>query len=234
VDIVYSETLAYIIDMQQGWYYVENHKQQGPLDLAELTHLFKSHKLPLDTLVWHNSLTDWVSADSREEFNLQPSKGFHAEPPSPTPQMPSAPSARRKSITPSSGRPWRRYFARAIDTTLLVPVFSLITGILPIGPADYRFNMMVIAFAILAHAALQSSWGSTPGKAILGYKIRTRTGHKLSFRKAISREARIAWNGLGFGIPLYSIYTLFKAFTDLNNTGETSWDKADDLVVTHR
>ena len=220
--------------MQQGWYYVENHKQQGPLDLAELTHLFKSHKLPLDTLVWHNSLTDWVSADSREEFNPQPSKGFHAEPPSPTPPMPSAPSARRKSITPSSGHPWRRYFARAIDTTLLVPVFSFITGIQPHSLADYRFNMMAIAFAILAHAALQSSWGSTPGKTMLGYKVRTRTGGKLSFKQAIDREARIAWHGLGLGIPLYSIYTQFKAFTNLNNTGETSWDKADDLVVTHR
>ena len=226
MDIVYSETLAYIIDMQQGWYYVENHKQQGPLDLAELTHLFKSHKLPLDTLVWHNSLTDWVSADSREEFNPQPSKTFHTEP---TPQMPSAPSARRKSITP-----WRRYFARAIDTTLLVPVFSFITGIQPHSLTDYRFNMMAIAFAILAHAALQSSWGSTPGKAMLGYKVRTRNGDKLSFKKAIDREARIAWHGLGLGIPLYSVYTQYKAFTNLNNTGETSWDKADDLVVTHR
>ena len=231
MDIVYSETLEYIVDMQQGWYYVENHKQQGPIDLVELAHLFKSRKLPLDTLVWHNSLTDWVTANSREEFNPQPSKGFHAEPPSP---MPSAPSARRKSITPSSGHPWRRYFARAIDTALLVPVFSLITGILPIGPADYRFNILVIAFAILAHAALQSSWGSTPGKAMLGYKVRTRNGDKLSFKQAIDREARIAWHGLGLGIPLYSVYTQFKAFSNLNNTGETSRDKADDLVVTHR
>jgi hypothetical protein len=231
VDIVYSETLEYIVDMQQGWYYVENHKQQGPMDLVELAHLFKSRKLPLDTLVWHNSLTDWVTANSREEFNPQPSKGFHAEPSPPTP---SVPSARRKSITPSSGHPWRRYFARAIDTALLVPVFSLITGILPIGPTDYRFNIMVIAFAILAHAALQSSWGSTPGKAMLGYKVRTRNGDKLSFKQAIDREARIAWHGLGLGIPLYSVYTQFKAFSNLNNTGETSWDKADDLVVTHR
>lgn len=217
--------------MQQGWYYVENHKQQGPIDLIELTHLFKSRKLPLDTLIWHNSLTDWVSADSREEFNPQPSKTFHAEP---TRATPSVPSARKEPVASSVGHPWRRYFARAIDTTLLAPVFSFITGILPVSLADYRFSMMVISFAILAHAALQSSWGSTPGKAILGYKIRTRTGHKLSFREAISREARIAWNGLGFGIPLYTFYTLFKAFTELNNTGETSWDKAGDLVVIHR
>jgi hypothetical protein len=191
--------------MQQGWYYVENHKQQGPLDLAELTHLFKSHKLPLDTLVWHNSLTDWVSADSREEFNPQPSKTFHAEP---TPQMPSAPSARRESITP-----WRRYFARAIDTTFLVPVFSFITGIQPHSLTDYRFNMMAIAFAILAHAALQSSWGSTPGKAMLGYKVRTRNGDKLSFKKAIDREARMA--RLGFRYPaifcLYSIQSFHQS-----------------------
>ena len=231
MDIVYLESLAYIVDMQQGWYYVENHKQQGPIDLIELTYLFKSRKLPLNTLVWHRSLTDWVSADSREEFNPQPSNIFHAEP---TPPTPSAPSARKVPIASISGHPWRRYFARAIDTALLAPVFSFITGILPVSHTDYRFSMMVISFAILVHAALQSSWGSTPGKAILGYKIRTRTGHKLSFGKAISREARIAWSGLGFGIPLYSIYTLLKAFTDLNNTGETSWDKADDLVVTHR
>ena len=217
--------------MQQGWYYVENHKQQGPIDLIELTHLFKSRRLPLDTLVWHRSLTDWVSASSREEFKPQPSKGFHAESP---PPMPSAPSARRKSGAPSSGHPWRRYFARAIDTTLLVPVFSFITGIQPHSLADYQFNIMAIAFAVLAHAALQSSWGSTPGKTILGYKVRARNGDKLSFKQAIDREARIAWHGLGAGIPLYSIYTQFKAFTHLNDTGETSWDKADDLVVTHR
>ncbi|MAU93792.1 MAG: hypothetical protein CMJ93_06240 [Planctomycetes bacterium] len=219
--------------MQQGWYYVENHKQQGPIDLIELTYLFKSRKLPLNTLVWHRSLTDWVSADSREEFNPKLGKTFHAEPNPPT--TPNAPYGWGvEPVTPSNGHPWRRYFARAIDTVLLTPVFSFITGISPVSLTDYRFSMMVITFAILAHAVLQSSWGSTPGKAILGYKIRTRTGHKLSFREAISREARIAWNGLGFGIPLYSFFTQLKAFTDLNNTGKTSWDKAGDLVVTHR
>ena len=120
MDIVYLESLAYIVDMQQGWYYVENHKQQGPVDLIELTHLFKSRKLPLNTLVWHRSLTDWVLADSREEFNPQPSKTFHAEP---TPPTPNAPSARKERIASVSGHPWRRYFARAIDTALLAPVF---------------------------------------------------------------------------------------------------------------
>ncbi|MDE0586655.1 MAG: RDD family protein, partial [Planctomycetota bacterium] len=197
---------------------------------AELQYLFKSHKLPIEALVWHQSMTEWASAKSLELFEPQPrvieveTETFHGSPP----------PRKEASRPPSWCSPWRRYFARAIDTTLLFPVFSFITGIQPHSLADYRFNMMAIAFAILAHAALQSSWGSTPGKAMLGYKVRTRNGDKLSFKQAIDREARIAWHGLGLGIPLYSVYTQFKAFTNLNNTGETSWDKADDLVVTHR
>lgn len=227
--IVYSVTLAYIISMHEGWFYVENHKQQGPTSLAELQYLFKSHKLPIKALVWHQSMTEWAPAKSLELFEPQPrvieveTETFHGAPP-----------PRKETSRPQLGHPWRRYFARAIDTMLLVPVLSFVTNIHPHSYNDYKFNMIAVAFAILVHAFMQSTWGTTPGKTILGFKVRTRSGDKLNFEQAMRREAKIAWYGIGFAIPFYSIYTQFRAYSHLQQTGETSWDKDDDLVVTHK
>ncbi|MBC8371144.1 MAG: RDD family protein [Planctomycetes bacterium] len=221
--------------MHEGWFYVDNHKQQGPTSLAELQYLFKSHKLSIATLVWHKSMTEWTAAESLKLFKAQPRVvevepeviDSHSPPPPP-------PRSRNVSSNPSSSHPWRRFFARAIDTALLAPAFTIATNIRPTDWGDIKFSFSSIVFAMFVHAALQSSWGSTPGKEILGYKVRTQAGEKLTFEQALRREAKIAWHGLGFGIPFYSLYTQIKAYSNLEKTGITSWDKDDDLVVTHR
>ena len=219
--------------MYEGWFYVENHKQQGPIDLADLQRLFKSHELPLDTLVWHINLTSWTAADSLNEFHSH----VHSAPvTSPAPQPPPQPTPQPTStaVTSTGHHPWRRCFARAIDTALLVPLFASITHIYPTGANDIKFNAMTIAFAIIAHALLQSTWGSTPGKAILGYNVRTHSGEKMTFEQALRREGNIAWHGLGFAIPFYSIYTLIRSYGHPNSTGSTTWDAAGNFRVTHR
>ncbi|MFT7516310.1 MAG: hypothetical protein ACI84O_000083 [Myxococcota bacterium] len=229
--------------MQQGWYYVQNHKQQGPVDLVELQRMLKSRVLAFDTLVWHQSLSKWEAAKSLSVFKLQPTV-IEVEPevidtpPPPRPRPPSdggyVPQKKRRPLDINlSGHPWRRYFSRSIDSMLMV----FILPVIPPNPAvllDYRFSIATAIAAMLLHAALQSTWGSTPGKALMQYSVRNPNGSKLSFEQALRREFKILFHGLGFGIPFLSTFTQLSAYNRLKRTGTTSWDKDGGFIVNHR
>jgi uncharacterized membrane protein len=44
------------------WYYSENNEQRGPVLEADLKGLLSSHKLPADTLVWKEGMSNWTPA----------------------------------------------------------------------------------------------------------------------------------------------------------------------------
>lgn len=236
MDIVYSGPLAYIIDMQQGWYYVENHKQQGPIDLVDLQRMFKSRVLGLDTLVWHQSFSGWVKAVSLDVFKAQPTV-VELEPETigtpPPPRNYTPPEKHRPLSSNVSGQPWRRYFSRSIDTMLIVYIVPVIPPN-PVSLIDYKFSIATLITAMFVHAALQSTWGSTPGKAMMRYSVRNADGSKLSFEQALKREFKILFHGFGFGIPFLSTITQISAYTKLKKTGSTSWDEDGGFVINHQ
>lgn len=142
--------------------------------------------------------------------------------------------------------PWRRLFARTIDT---------VGGVLPIFPITYALgflfpnkaadfvklveNPFVAGFMIMAlwiplEAVLLSTAGNTIGRYIFGITVKTTSGQKLSFSQALSRSFRVVLQGEGLGIPFVGFFTQIFAYRRLVRTGTTLWDTATGSVVSHK
>jgi len=78
-----------------------------------------------------------------------------------------------------------------------------------------------------------SSFGTTPGKALLGIKIRALSGKKISYTTGMKRGFLIWIYGMGIGIPLISLFTMIAAYNRLKRNGITSWDKKCGINVIH-
>ena len=50
------------------WYYRQDGQQHGPYGEVELTLLFKQNRIPGETLVWTEGMTEWKQADKLKEF----------------------------------------------------------------------------------------------------------------------------------------------------------------------
>lgn len=152
------------------------------------------------------------------------------------------------SATAATGQPWPRYFARMLDAILLGFAGSMVLALLLLvatekglerfealltGPGSFFYeNMMVLAVALLPIAVLLA-FAQTPGKLLLGIRVRNSDGTRLSFFKALHREAWVLVRGLGLGLPLISFFTLAMSHSDLKNEGTTAWDRKFDCRVEH-
>jgi uncharacterized membrane protein len=53
------------------WYYAENNEQKGPVNEAELKTHFATNKLPADTLVWQDGMSNWTPATQVPVFSFR-------------------------------------------------------------------------------------------------------------------------------------------------------------------
>ena len=143
----------------------------------------------------------------------------------------------------SQVRPWVRYWARIIDIFVVALIFGFIiglveelssssTGILELPNAV--LNIIVIVLVPFVEAIFISNWGATPGKMLLKTKVLNANGQHLSYMEALIRSFRIAWQGLGLGIPIVSWVTLLISYSNLKNDSITRWDANLETVVIHK
>ena len=138
----------------------------------------------------------------------------------------------------ASPRPWRRYFARMIDTGLIWLALTVVVGFVigfVVGPSglwvfedDGLFPRVLVMGALMLpiEAVMLAWWGTTPGKAMLGLRVIDRHGARLSFGVALRRALRVWVHGLGLNFPLASLITLIVAHGKLTRQQVTSWDRA--------
>ena len=143
--------------------------------------------------------------------------------------------------------PWRRLFARMVDICtagtvlflLLIFAFSVTTPVQAAGFAKAVENP-IVAYIVLylvwlpAEALLLSLFGTTPAKLLFGITVKHPDGNLLSFSEALKRSFLVSVQGLGFGIPLVSLFTQFFAYRRLTKTGTTLWDSSAGAVVLHK
>jgi uncharacterized RDD family membrane protein YckC len=143
----------------------------------------------------------------------------------------------------SQVRPWVRYWARIIDIFVVALIFGFIiglveelssssTGILELPNAV--LNIIVIVLVPFVEAIFISNWGATPGKMLLKTKVLNVNGQYPSYMEALIRSFRVAWQGLGLGIPIVSWVTLLISYSNLKNDSITSWDANLETVVIHK
>lgn len=160
--------------------------------------------------------------------------------------MPESTEATSANVLPASYA-WRRYFARAFDTSLvmalvmiLLLMFSII-AVAIVARSDVQtyivwvqnlqeVNRFVDAFitAVIwlpVEALFLSTLSWTPGKWIFGLRVRTQTGGKPSYGTALSRAALVLLKGQALTVPLVSLITLFVSYDHLVKSGSMSWDR---------
>ncbi len=191
-----------------------------------------------------------------------PGAGPAPSPPTPHPQHGSrpAPSNSFSQAIDGGHHPWRRYFARLFDTCMVwLPTYVflavVVDAVLPQATRVFRAVLrqagllddaatqrtahdmvalfLVFLVGILLEALMLPTFGTTPGKWLFGISVRGGGGRNLTFGQGAARALGVSIQGLGFGLPLVSLCTLYYAYRRLEDTGTTLWDTAVGSKVSH-
>lgn len=204
-----------------SWYYAIGPQQHGPVTDEEMHAFIRERRVARETHVWHSGMDSWKAAAEVEDLNT----AFAAlPPPLPSPSEAAAVSLENERTADASilaastlARPWPRFWARFIDLGL----FSALLGFgialalayfapelyLGLATIDGRVQgLLLLPVISLILAALMAVLGTTPGKAILGIKVKKLTGSN-SFIFHLKREFKVWFAGLALGIPLIALFT---------------------------
>ena len=142
-------------------------------------------------------------------------------------------------------RPWVRFWARLIDTSLLgcvisillIAAMSFLRGLITTLSQFYWATGLIFSIAlflfIFGEAFLLSKFGTTPGKWLLRIQLAHASGEPITVLQAAKRFASVWCYGLGLGIPIYSFFAKIIAYVKLKRNGITSWDKEGGFTVSH-
>ena len=187
-----------------------------------------------DTLLQQREETDralQISRILREEGvsyqTLQPEKyRLQLQPPQWEPRV-IPPEQPKKHY--ATGHPWRRLFARSLDMWLYaLPWIALRTWL---GLTNWAFWLgeffSIMVLTLLLESLLLSAWGTTPGKWLMGLRLRrhyTEEFGKPAFRDALYRTFQVYLMGWGLGLGLPQLLCLAFAFLRANRGDDQPWD----------
>ena len=127
--------------------------------------------------------------------------------------------------------PWRRYWARQLDLFLCT---LLIVGVLTLG---FHVNLvksgrllqlvstyLALGVMLVVEPLLLRLFGTTPGKALLGLRVTYQDGTHLSYVDAQARTWDVISRGMGWNLPVYSLYRLWKCYHAQSDGEEMAWD----------
>jgi uncharacterized RDD family membrane protein YckC len=154
-------------------------------------------------------------------------------------------------------RPWARWVAKSIDVLIVFPVLMIFFVGLGISLGLFHpdpepiFAMLegtssggvLLSSAIsigvyvillwLYDAMLVATFGSTPGKSLMGVKIARANGETIGYGQSFLRSAGMLSIGMVFLIPLLSLIGYIAGYTTLKSKGATLWDSwASATVIT--
>ena len=155
--------------------------------------------------------------------------------------------AEQRVWTDTSPHPWRRYFARMLDTLangcIVIFVVAMILAIAHYptyekfqAALDNKFGATIVTSlaAMSLNALLIGLTGGSLGKWLFGVRVLRIDGSTIGFKAALKREVLVWVRGMGVGFPIVSLFTLVTAFNTLRKAGRSSWDSEMALKVVHR
>lgn len=230
----YGEALGACVMAKDSWFYRDGELELGPAKGDELTALVRKGLVGSATPVRRGADTGWTTAMDA------------------LPWLFAAPVARQRAEggwTDTSPHAWRRYFARGMDNVIVGTITWALIGMVAysVAPAEADaffkiFNapggqiidmLLTLLAAIPGNALMIGLTGLSIGKWIFGIRV-LKDGAPIGVWRALRREFAIWFRGLGCGIPLVSLATLLSSRGQLEDSGATSWDKAQRLTVNHR
>lgn len=193
------------------WYYVFSGARQGPVDETVLAERIAVGQVRADTLVWREGMGEWAAAASverwRAEFDAAAAAGMGAVPP-----VAPGPIVKPRAVFVPGGYAgfWVRLVAYVVDSILLSVGYVLLvmvlmvpmglvgagssgnpssaagTGmLLVLGCASYVLPVMMFwaYFALMESSRHQG----TLGKMVMGLRVMTEDGQRLSLGRATAR-----------------------------------------------
>lgn len=146
--------------------------------------------------------------------------------------------------------PWRRYFARILDTMIFgflsSAVMAASMGVL--DPALFEkfygrnglfqnavlATLFVLIVAMPFEALVIGLTGTSIGKWIFGVRITRKSGRPIGFARSLGREVGVWFYGFGLGVPVVSLITLIVSYLRLKDQGVARWDAGRPWLVTYR
>ena len=127
--------------------------------------------------------------------------------------------------------PWRRYFARAIDLTIVGLMVSFVQFVL------LHHNLVNISkgenvlcglagwgLLVLIEPLLLSRFGKTAGKWCMGITVTRPDGERLSYGEALERTAAVWLYGAGLGISIVELVCNYRSYRRYMNGEELAWE----------
>lgn len=165
--------------------------------------------------------------------------------PLPTPKAPTVDPKAAAESAAKLGIAGKRLFARYLDVMsiglLAAVVLVALIGDAIAWPEQLMHDggvpdtglLLWLAFVtmLLLEAVLIATFGTTPGKTLLGLRVESRDGTKPSFAQSWSRAFSVFARGCAFGIPVLSQVAMLVAGVQTLNSGNAPWDEAQGLRV---
>lgn len=135
---------------------------------------------------------------------------------------------------PTIANPWARLLARLFDYALFFTIIRLVVGHIATVPPFEKWIPLEYLAWVPIEAVLLWTWGSTPGKWLLGIRLKKEHAKKLDFETSIRRSFAVWFKGIGMGIPIVNFFCLISAYHRLRLFKTTSWDAQEKTAVEHR
>ena len=136
--------------------------------------------------------------------------------------------------------PWRRMLARGVDLCFYTLIWWAV--------AYYVFNWNVLLFGwvvrncimfafsmvlmILLEPLMLSIFGTTPGKALFGMKLRTKDGARITIGQGYKRIFTVLSSACGYVIvPVYNFIRMYKICKMVQVTGVAEYDELANLQL---
>ena len=127
--------------------------------------------------------------------------------------------------------PWRRYFARFIDSWLYgTASLAFVTLVLGLNPTDEGMGASIFEWLLRSLLLLTVEplclhfFAATPGKWLLGISVRDYDGKCMSFSEAFARTWKVYVMGLGLNIPIVYFITCLLAYRRSLKGEDQPWD----------
>ena len=145
----------------------------------------------------------------------------------------------KEDALPQAFYPWRRFLARMLDLSIYGVFWTLVQiFVFHINPANtpalFNFLGSYLGYGLmlLLEPLLLHFLGWTPGKLLLGLRLEGETG-RLELRDAYARTREMFGKGMGYGIPVYSLYCAWKAYRRCCENERQPGDMGDNCGITY-
>ena len=220
---------------------IRDGEKLGPFSDFDVRRDIESGEYDADTPAWHEGLDHWTTLGEtsvfRSEFQQSDPappaahpRPYEAKPDTPPP-LPDSPPSGTTPTTDETGslHLLRRFWARWMDLQLYIAVWWLFLYFTnaDIG-ALFRnpwFMLLQLLPWLPIEAALIRHHGTTPGKWLLGIRVRNDDGSALTGRQSGTRTLRVLVAGIGLGLDVIALICQGVNYWITRRFGRALWDR---------